>query len=459
MSTASNFRQRKWWMSRLLGLLLTLALVATACGSTTDATATTVEDDATPEVVEDDEQEESVEEVEDEPEEEPAAAEEPEAEEEPAEEEEPEEVEADLEPVSFSSLGTSVELEFDVPTDSLEGVGAAVLSREGQLDPFSSGVVILRPTGFASLDVRGNNFTLPLLTESLETWLTHPEINVSSQSQTTVGGADATVTDFVVERSDESLPDCGPPPQDSCIFFASTPDPADFALTVARVSKTNRLWEIDQGDNPAIILIAFANEGDDDWLSIVDDAVDTLVLGDPQPAPESSISLAEAGPVSFDSLGGISFDLPEDSLVFEGTQCVLLQIPTDVFESGIIIGRVDQNGQGVPFGGLQGYIDSFDGQVSREETGRTIDLFDTTLIEFAVEETGQNMSTSSCAPIDGDIGQDVQAGFVGAGTEYVAEAPGGGVYLIGWTTINPEQSDEVAVVFDQIVESLEVTDG
>lgn len=133
MSTASNFRQRKWWMSRLLGLLLTLALVATACGSTTDATATTVEDDATPEVIEDDEQEESVEEVEDEPEEEPAAAEEPEAEEEPAEEEEPEEVEADLEPVSFSSLGTSVELEFDVPTDSLEGVGAAVLSREGQL--------------------------------------------------------------------------------------------------------------------------------------------------------------------------------------------------------------------------------------------------------------------------------------------------------------------------------------
>ena len=72
---------------------------------------------------------------------------------------------------------------------------------------------------------------------------------------------------------------------------------------------------------------------------------------------------------------------------------------------------------------------------------------------------GQNMAVSSCAEEGDDPFGDVLAGFIGAGTEYVADAEDGGVYLVGWTTIVAEQSDQRLAQFDQIVESLVVAGG
>ena len=443
-----------------LALLLTLSVVAAACGSGTAETAATDDveeavDEAAPEAEERSEADDAMEE-EEEPEEEEPAEEEP-AEEEEAMEEEPEP--AELEPVSIPDMGTSIDIQFDIPTEFFGGVGALAMGREGELSPFDSGLLFLRPTGYASLDLRVADFANLFFTETLDTWLTHPEVNVASEEETTVGGFDARVIDFTMEPSDEAFTDCGPPGFETCIFFASTPDPTEFGITVARAGQQFRLWEVDQGDESPLLLWAVAVEGDDEWIPTVEQAIETITLGDPQPAPESLASIVEAGPVSFDSLGGIAFDLPRESLVIEGTQCVLLQYETDVFDSGIIIGRIDQNIEGEPLEDDQAYFDSFDGQISREETGRSIDLWGTTLTEYAVEETGQNMAVNSCAPIGGNPLRDVVAGFVGAGTEYVADAADGGFYLVAWTTVDPDRSEEMQALFDEIVASLEVSGG
>ena len=456
---AEHKTERRPWLRKLRALLVVLALVAAACGSNTtntEAAAGGEADDTTTEVTEQDAEEEPAEaeeepaEVVEESEEEPES--EPETEEEPADDV----LAEDVEPIVIPDLGTSVEITFDIETDTFEVIGFSAIGRAGMTTPFESGLIFLRPTGFASLDDRPQDSALPLFSGTLETWFTHPEVNISSQSETTIGGFDATVTDFTIERVDTTLQDCGPPPLNQCILFASTPSPTEGSVIVTRAGVQLRLFEIDQGEHASLLILAVANEGDDEWLPTVDSALETIVLGEPQPAPERIVSRLEAGEHTFDSLGGITMTIPEATLVLEGTQCVLLQFPENVFETGMIFGRIDQDGGGNEIADDQAYFDSFDGQVSREETGRTVDLFGTTLTEFAVEETGQNMSASSCAPLGENPLRDVIAQFTGAGTEYVADAEDGGYYLAGWTTINPEVSERMLGVFDQIVSSIEV---
>ena len=449
---AKQKTERRPWFGRLRALLVVLALVAAACSSATTDTDAAVETEA-------DETSEEVTEEENEAEEEESAEEEPaeaEVEEEPEAEPEADEEPAELEPIVIPDMGTSVEITFDIETDTFEVIGLTAVGRAGATTPVDSGLVFSRPTGFASADIRGNSFAVPLFTETLETWFTHPEVNISSQSDTTVGGFDATVTDFTIERADTSLQDCGPPPLDQCIFFASTPAPNDGSITVARTGIQARLWEVDQGEHASLLIFAAANPDDDEWLVTVDAAMETIVLGDPQPAPEEIVRRLDAGEHTFDSLGGITMTIPEPAFVLEGALCVLLQFPDDAFETGMLIGRVDQDAGGAEIADDQAYFDSFDGQVSREETGRTVDLFGTTLTEYAVEETGQNMSATSCAESGDDPSRDVIAGFVGAGTEYAADAEDGGFYVAGWTTINPEVSERMMGVFDEIVSSIEV---
>lgn len=318
---------------------------------------------------------------------------------------------------------------------------------------------MVRPNGFATLEQRNADFPLPVFSGTLDDWFTHPEVNTLSTSESTAGGFAATVTEFVIERSDNSVQDCGPPPEDQCIFLLTTPDPSQATIIRLRTGEAITLWEIDQGDNDPLVAIVVTIAGDDEWPALARAAIEAAVIGEAAPAPEGLASFREAGEHSFDSLGGITMTIPEDTIAIEGTLCVLLQFSTDEFESGMLFGRLTQDIDGVPISDQQAYEDAFDGQVSREATGRTIDLFGTTLTEFAVQETGQNMSVSSCAPEGEDVFSDVLAGFIGAGTEYVADAEDGGVYVAGWTTIDPDTSEERLSQFDQIVESLEIAGG
>ena len=439
--------------NRLAALLAALALIAAACGGAADEEVAAVAD-----VAEEATTTTEAEEVE--VEEEPAVAEEAEepVAEEPAEEEPAEEVSA--EPLSLTTLGTSVELDFGIPVEAFETPGFAGVSRVGELAPVgTSQVLMIRPNGFATLEQRNANFPLPFFTGTLDDWFTHPEVNVMSTSESTVGGLPASVTEFTIERSDDSVQDCGPPPEDQCIFLLTTPDPAQATIIRLRTGEAITLWEIDQGDNDPLIAIVITIAGDDEWPALARAAIESAVIGEAAPAPEGLASFLEAGEHTFDSLGGITMTIPEDTIAIEGTLCVLLQFSIDQFEAGMIFGRISQDIEGVPIADQQAYEDSFAGQVSREETGRTIDLFGTTLTEFAIEETGQNMAVSSCAPEGEDVFNDVLAGFIGAGTEYTADAEDGGVYIAGWTTINPDTFDERLAQFDQIVESLEIAGG
>jgi len=447
---ARGRQQRKW----LLTLLAVLALIAAACGSTTTEASTEEGSENTDSVEETTTTTEAVAEVAEEQEATDDGSDDDELKEET--DDEPEETEVPGEPIELTTLGTSVTVDLGIPTDSFEFQGVGVVGRAGELNPTSSGLLMMRATGFATADSHNAEFPLPLFTGTLDDWLALPNVTVLSQSETTVGGYDATVTDIVLERSDDSIQDCGPAPQDQCILIASTPDPADASLIVVRTGSTIRIWDVDQGEHAPLIFTGVALDGDDEFMTIAQAAVDSIELGEPQPAPEGIVSLLDAGTHSFDSLGGMTLTLPGESIVLEGTQCVLLQFPVEQFESGMIFGRIDQDIDANPIEDDQAYFDNFDGQVSHEETGRTLDLFGTTLTEYAVEETGENMTVSSCAPIGGDVFDDVLAGFIGAGTEYVADADDGGVYLLGWTTINPDESERMLAMFDQIVDSLKV---
>lgn len=440
---------------RLSALFAALAIVAAACGS---AEETTSESEAEASLVE--EATTTTTEAEQEPEPDEALEDEGAGDDEVVEEEEAPVEEAAAEPLLLTSLGTSVELDFGIPVDAFESPGFAGIGRMGELAPVgASQVLMARPNGFATLEQRNAEFPLPLFTGALDEWFAHPEVNVMNTSESTVGGLDATVTEFVIERSDDAVQDCGPPPEDQCIFVFTTPDPAQATNIRLRTGEPITMWEIDQGDNDPLVAIVITIAGDDEWPSLARAAIETAVIGDPAPAPEGLASFREAGEHSFDSLGGITMTIPEDTIAIEGTLCVLLQFDTNGFETGMLFGRIDQDIDGALVSDEQVYFDSFGGQVSREETGRTIDLFDTTLTEFAVEETGQNMSVSSCAPEGEDVFSDVLVGFIGAGTEYVADAEDGGIYLVGWTTINPDAAAERSAQFDQILESLEIAGG
>ena len=439
--------------SKLLAVVAALAMVTTACSNSAIGTTAVADDEATEETIVESEI------ADDENTANADAADTDEATDEAIEELESEIEEETFDAISVPDMGTTFEIEFDIPTDLVSCLGAAAIGRQGDTTPFTSGLLLLRPTGFASLETRINPAPNPIFGETLETWLTHPEVSVSNQEQSTVSGFSATVTDFILEATEESFTDCGPPGFESCIYFASTPDPNEFTTLVARANSSLRVWEIDQGDEAPLILWSISIEGDEEWLDIVERAVRTIELGDPQPAPEPAGFVVEAGPATFDALGGMSFELPQDAFVAEGTQCVLIQFPVETFESGIVLGRIDQTFGGTVISDEQAYFDAFDGQVIHEETGRTVDLWGATLIEYAVTVTGQNPLTGSCAPLGGDPSRDVAMGLIGEGTEYVANAADGGVYVASWVTVDPENAESWKEVFDQVIASLEVTGG
>ena len=123
---------------------------------------------------------------------------------------------------------------------------------------------MVRPNGFATLEQRNADFPLPVFSGTLDDWFTHPEVNTLSTSESTAGGFAATVTEFVIERSDDSVQDCGPPPEDQCIFLLTTPDPSQATIIRLRTGEAITLWEIDQGDNDPLVAIVVTIAGDDE---------------------------------------------------------------------------------------------------------------------------------------------------------------------------------------------------
>ena len=277
MSTNSE-RARNPISRPITRLLVVLMLVAAACAGNTDsgdAALAAEPEEAVPDqspAADDEPVEEEPEPVEEEPE--------------PVEEEQPGQDEpVSAETVSVPNVGTSIDIDFSVPTQSVSGTGASVLGRTENFSPFSSFMLFFRATGFADAAVQGDNSAAQPFTGTFEDFLEVPELDIVSESEATVSGFDATVVDFSVIPSDNLIADCGPPPTDQCALVASSPDSGNFDAIFARTSHTLRLWRVDQGEELPLVILSASAEGDDAWREIAEEAIESIVLGDPQPAP------------------------------------------------------------------------------------------------------------------------------------------------------------------------------
>lgn len=186
---------------------------------------------------------------------------------------------------SLTTMGTDVVVTFNEAAAIFEGSGVVAMGREATFGPFESAFSVMRPTGFATLEQRGDASSQPPFSTDFQTWLAHPEIVVADQEQTAVGGFESTRTDFHVEPSDDIIGDCGPPGQDQCLYLASTPDPGDLAIWRTRTGRSYRVWEVDQGTHAPLLILASAIEGDDTWLETIDAVVETIELGEPMASP------------------------------------------------------------------------------------------------------------------------------------------------------------------------------
>lgn len=283
MST-NTATDRRVQSRQIRALLMALALLAAACASDSSGpegdaapqTATTVG----PETAEIDSAAPSDEEADTR-----QADEEPAAEQEPASEDPGPPGDDAPETVSVTAVGTTIDIDFQLETASVSGTGASVHGRADDFSPFTSFILFFRATGFADATTQGNDTAPQPFTGTLESLLEIPELEINDRLETMISGFDATVIDFTVTPSDTLIADCGPPPTDQCALIASTPDQGDFDAIFARTSHQLRLWHIDQGDELPLVIMSATAQGDADWPLIAEDAITTIALGDPQPAP------------------------------------------------------------------------------------------------------------------------------------------------------------------------------
>ena len=161
-----------------------------------------------------------------------------------------------------------------------------------------------------------------------------------------------------------------------------------------------------------------------------------------------------------DVFGGHSLTTPEPALVFQGSQCTIVAIPDDRNLTGLGIAHVTQTVSGEPVETLEDYLAHDQGALTRTETGRTIELFGTTLAEYSYEETGSNENGVSCVAQDADPLDAPAIGVFGLGAEWLAEAEGGGVYLVAWALQDPTQGDidEISAMYEDVIATIQSTE-
>ncbi|MEM7091798.1 MAG: hypothetical protein AAF567_02250 [Actinomycetota bacterium] len=373
-----------------------------------------------------------------------------------------------LEPgrVGVDMLGTSLSFEADIPVEiPVAGDGALVISEPGPVDATGPDLVLLRPSGFATGAETGTPPPPARFTGDLDAWLGNEAVVVSDDRDAEVGGRDARVVDFTVVAPEPALDRCGEPPQDRCIFFASTLDPGPLAHTVARTGRNFRLWVIDQDEHPDIIVLAGAGQDVEGWIGgVADRLVESIELGPPAPAPGSPLTdapwedgrdgLVPAGDRWLPILGGVMLTLPEDLEVIQGGQCAVFLVGPGGSTGGVVIAKISQTGSGEPVDNIDAFEAIDLGRIERQPTGRTRAVFGTTLTESSFELTGPPTgAAASCAPPGEPTAGALQVGPRRFGAEWVGEADDG-VYLLAFATDDPDNVPELRALLDALADSL-----
>lgn len=362
-------------------------------------------------------------------------------------------------------LGTPMTFEVDVPWKiAVAGDGAFVITSPENNDPSGPTMSILRPSGFAAEDELTVEPPALQFSATYEEWLEHSSVTVSSgPTETTIGRQAATATESELVDPAESF-QCGPSPSDQCVFWASTLDDEALGHFVAQTGRAQRTWVVDQGEHAPIVISYGALEEDADWLEVFADIVDTIELGEAQPAPGIPVSDApwedgRDGPVpageelTFPLFGGTTLTMPVEATVFQDGECLLFAVEED----GILIARFTQDAQGNPISTLDDYLAINDSVVTLTETGNTFEFGGATLAEYDFVVRGIEQDPfPTCAPAGDDPTDRMQIGRNPYGSEWIAETEDG-IYVIGSATPELDREDAIKALLADVMATLSTT--
>ncbi len=192
----------------------------------------------------------------------------------------------------FSTASMGTELAFNLDREWLVAVqdDAFTVLIDSTVGPgIDAGLVLLRPIAFPAASELVNNeggFSGPI---DLAAWATSDtKIVASIPVDLSVSGQSGYYIDVHVDPSnDTTIPGgCGPTESDTCVSLLEPGNPAQQPVIIVRTSEWYRIWSIDQGEEPPIIVFAFTSESDGEWFTnTVDQVVTSFVLGDSAPHP------------------------------------------------------------------------------------------------------------------------------------------------------------------------------
>lgn len=348
-------------------------------------------------------------------------------------------------------LGTSASFTIDVPWSVIvTGVGSFVLAEPGATDPFGASMALFRAAGFATDDELVTQPPPDRFGGNLDQWLADAsDYLLADPVETEVGGQPAIVFDLVFPDDAPAFgEDCGPPPQNRCIFMGSSYDNEMLRHLVHRSGRNTRVWVVDQGDFEPIVISGSAPIDEPNWHTDVwPSLVDSLEFGEPQPAPAASPQVAtvsvepgsienlDAGPASFTAAGGISFDLPQPVTAISSFNCAII-VEADYsgespFAPGFAIATSAFLGRNelTPFSTVEEWFAGYEGQPEPVATNETITLLGYKLDGYRIDGAfadapSSDDATLNCA-VDSDTISDLQVFAAVFSDLYVAETDDG----------------------------------
>ncbi len=192
----------------------------------------------------------------------------------------------------FATASMGTEMTFNLDREWLVAVedDAFTVLIDTTVGPdIDSGLVLLRPIAFPSANELVENeggFSGPI---DLAAWASSDDKIVASDPvNLSISGRSAYYVDVHVDPSnDTTIPGgCGPTEDDTCVSILEPGNPAQQPVIIVRTSEWYRIWSIDQGEEPPIIVFAFSSESDGKWFDeTVSEVVASFMLGESAPHP------------------------------------------------------------------------------------------------------------------------------------------------------------------------------
>ena len=345
---------------------------------------------------------------------------------------------ADVKPLSLDDLGPGEHSTDQLGTEvtfRLEETWGVPVSDPGSLVlqaydppvPFTRAVMMLREVELAGA---GD------LTVDIDAFVrTVPTVEATNQRDVTVGGSDATVVDLTA-TSEEPLLLSG------------------VGTIVLRPTEIARLWVVDQGDQPPIVLFAPVGVDDTDWLATADAVVASIELGEPVSLPGSMADCSAEGfyTTTDFTLGQFSVD---QYMGAEGVEpmpgLVVFELPSESpgTPPAVVFAGVTQTADGTALPDREAFLDEVVSRGGTVEPAGEIMLMGEQVTGYVTQN--EALGRLSLQQGDGDP-EEMLIGGTPFGTDYLVDTEDG-LMLVATAAQTQEGQAEADLLLDLMSES------